>query len=347
MNEYILGILIALAAGFLLVIIKYMPRSRWNPRSWTLTIDLSPKRKMVPATVPSEALDIRDEARFNFRNTRWEMSKKAVLKAEDFATPLSEAPDSLVFSSKMGHLDCLISYVFEPGDRLCGARYIFQPDYADGTRYLADFDFLLKVIQDKFGPPQQNSIEWLNETFKDNKDFFGFALMEGHFERTVEWLTQRTLIACTLGREDGRIFYHISYVPTTPLDPFFEGPSPVMARPGDQMDNSPGSLPADPSGGPPGGSMGDPMGDLADGHCPDETAHLTPEEAAHIRMRSLWGDGRPWPPDSPGDMATLPGATVGHEMYWAPGHEPDEPLGLKQGAPLGHEPDKAPEASKS
>ena len=218
MNEHVLVILIVMVVGFLLVVAKYLPRGRvrtLHEVSQPTERSKASQDTMVPATIPSEALDINDEARFNFRNTRWEMSRDAVKKAEDFIPPVSEPENTLVFRSRVGHLGCLITYNFE-SDKLCGARYTFTPEYIDGARYLSDFAFLHKVLCDKFGQPQKSSIVWLNETFKNNRDLQGLALMEGHFVRTEEWLTQRTLISYTLGCKDGKVFFDMAYVPTKP-----------------------------------------------------------------------------------------------------------------------------------
>ena len=300
MNEHILVILIAVAVGFLLVAGKYLPGRRGRtffavPRPEK--DERSPQETMIPAAVPSEALDINDEAKFNFRNTRWGMNRKSVKKAEDFANPVSDVGSSLVFRSRIGHLDCLIFYAFEAGDRLCGARYTFTPNYIDGVRYLSDFSFLLKVLRDKFGPPQRSAVAWQNETFKDKPALFGLALVEGHFMRTEEWLTRRTLIFYTMGREEQQVVFHIAYVPTSPPE-FLDATAPpapeeVSALPllPDTFLGVDASLDSEalvelvaPD------SVEDSETDDLSADSGEEQAaeYLSPEQSAYLRMQKMW-----------------------------------------------------------
>ena len=300
MNEHILVILIAVAVGFLLVAGKFVRRRRgrgFSALSLPEKDERTPKVTMVPAAVPSEALDINDEARFNFRNTRWGMNRKSVKKAEDFANPVSDVGASLVFRSRIGYLDCLISYVFEAGDRLCGARYTFTPGYIDGVRYLEDFSFLLKILCDKFGPPQRSAVVWQNETFKDKPAFFGLALVEGHFMRTEEWLTRRTLISFSMGREEQQVVFHIAYVPTSPpesleaADPPAQEEAPPLPRVPDAFPDS-DTFP-DPEAlvdlVAPDGADDSETADLPAEDSLEQTAEpLSPEQSAHLRMQKMW-----------------------------------------------------------
>lgn len=214
MDGYILGILIAIGGGFLLVAMRFLPSFRIGlPEADGQVEQASKQKKMIPTIIPSEALDVTDEAKFNFRNTRWGMPQDVVRRSEDGAAPVVDSPAVLIFQSKIAHIACQVIYSFTGDDKLCGARYLFVPDYVDGERYLADFEFILKFVRDKFGNPQKFTTHWLNRTFEDKKDFHALALMEGHFIRKVEWLTRRTSITYVLGNQEGSVLFCIDYTP--------------------------------------------------------------------------------------------------------------------------------------
>lgn len=160
----------------------------------------------------SEAMSVDDEYRFNFRRARWGMTREQVKSHDDFTGVVMEDHRTVFYNSRLGHMNCKVSYCMGEGDTLVGGRYEFTSVYEDGNRYTADFNTLLELYKDRFGAPLSLETVWNNQTFEKRKDFHGIAFMEGHMERRARWITPRTGVVLFLGHDaKGDINFFIEY----------------------------------------------------------------------------------------------------------------------------------------
>ena len=144
---------------------------------------------------------------FDFRKTKWGMSKKEVLKAEGIL-PKDSSEASLVFESVLANKNTLLEYFFSNGV-LARAIYFINQGYYDPARHYQDFLLLNKLLKKKYGKSKDFKKIWsgtksLRKEFDEPQAvYFGYLVL------TTDWEIKRTLITHILkksGSEGG--MYH-------------------------------------------------------------------------------------------------------------------------------------------
>ena len=64
---------------------------------------------------------------------------------------------------------------------------------------------------EKYGPPSQESTNWLNATYRNNRQKWGLALSLGHIEYVANWKTQNTTIECSLREQNYNLICLLEY----------------------------------------------------------------------------------------------------------------------------------------
>lgn len=146
---------------------------------------------------------------FTFRRTRWG-NAPAEVQASESGELVKASEDGLIFKDRVSKFPCLIAYFFAHG-RLVRAKYNLLVEHALSNEYIADFDFLLGILQKKYGQPSDSQKHWLDERYKDDEEAHGRAVLLGHLVLYEAWLTESTEVSLMLRGDDNRIFLEIEY----------------------------------------------------------------------------------------------------------------------------------------
>lgn len=146
---------------------------------------------------------------FTFRRTRWGFSPSEVQAAES-GELVKASEDGLIFKDRISKFPCLIAFFFARG-HLVRAKYNLLVEHALSSEYLADFEFLLGILQKKYGTPTDSQKHWLDERYKEDEEAWGRAVLLGHLVLYEAWLTESTEISLMLRGDDNRIYLEIEY----------------------------------------------------------------------------------------------------------------------------------------
>ncbi len=137
-----------------------------------------------------------DKENYDFRKSRWGMSRDEVKSTED-ATFIGSTEDFLFYDGRVANMDCGISYNFV-NNMLVSARYGFTEEHSNKNDYLYDFFKLKDILKEKYGDPAIDDIDWRNRLYVDSEEDYGFAVSLGHLELFAAWDTPSTGISCRL-----------------------------------------------------------------------------------------------------------------------------------------------------
>jgi len=135
---------------------------------------------------------------YDFRQTQWGMSKKQVKTSEKTSLIIDE-PDHLSYHDDVtGIGSTQIAYIFV-NDELARATYAFLKRYADENAYINNYFTWKETLTDKYGKPLYDKIIWKGETYKDDSDKRGLAVVTGELIYFSEWGTPDSEIRLYLG----------------------------------------------------------------------------------------------------------------------------------------------------
>lgn len=160
-----------------------------------------------------------DAQQYDFRKTRWGMSRPEVKSSEDadyvgagtIGIDDEKYDTSLVYEDKIGGLDVTILYIFT-NEKLSQGIYQFKSRYSDPNTYLVNFNKMVEAYKKKYGAPWEVKEEWKDEKYKNDPDKLGQALTEGHISYSTTWQTLETEITVGLNKgEDISLYvYYLS-----------------------------------------------------------------------------------------------------------------------------------------
>lgn len=147
---------------------------------------------------------------FDFRKTRWGMSRSEVLAAEEYDLHEGEK----VFTSKTHHqladFDAVIGYVFTD-DRLVRAGYIIDEKHTNRNDHIHDYTTLKKLLTKKYGEPIEDEVLWFNDLYRDDVEQWGTAVSIGHLNFYSQWDLEETMIMLLLTGENFDTNHKIEY----------------------------------------------------------------------------------------------------------------------------------------
>ncbi|MFC1607221.1 hypothetical protein ACFL47_04550 [Candidatus Latescibacterota bacterium] len=165
---------------------------------------------------PQQAIDTvvdekpAEEAPFDFRKTRWGMTREDVMKAEGPADDTVAVSDSLIYTRQLLGKDVRLTYMFT-NSTLVGSSYLFLTVHEKNTDYMTVYEEISEALKKKYGYPRENNIIWHNDYFKEDPDSYGIALGIGHLAFSSRWESVKTKVLSTLEGENGEIRHMIEY----------------------------------------------------------------------------------------------------------------------------------------
>ena len=168
----------------------------------TPTTTQPPKTEPEPET----ALD----GQFDFRHTKWGMSKKEVKKSEK-TSPEYDSDEALGFTETISGLSCRLIYLFVE-DKLVKTRYHFTNTHTNMSDFFDDFSSIKDTLVKKYGSPSKDRTLWKNDTFEKNKNNWGMALGMGHVSMFSKWEMPSTVITLHLSGENMETTFGVEYL---------------------------------------------------------------------------------------------------------------------------------------
>ena len=98
-----------------------------------------------------------DKENYDFRKTRWGMSRDEVKPTED-TTFVAEDETFLSYDGHVANMDCYISYRFV-NNILVSAMYRFTEEHSNKNDYLYDYFKLKRILKKKYGDPAIDDID--------------------------------------------------------------------------------------------------------------------------------------------------------------------------------------------
>ena len=115
-----------------------------------------------------------------FRNTTWGMTKAEVKQTESLE--LTESDDEiLVYETSFLGLDTYIFFAFNSGNLVSGG-YAFNNKHTNDNNYIEDYHSIKELLTEKYGEPESDEVNWTNDSWKHNKNEWGYAISQGHLE---------------------------------------------------------------------------------------------------------------------------------------------------------------------
>ena len=153
---------------------------------------------------------------FNFRKTKWGMSKNEVLKSEKIKPTCNSCyksqmhDDILLYSSKLLAKNVTIEYGFING-QLVAASYMLAEKHTNKNDYISDLKQFKKALINKYGKPDKDVMRWKNDLYKDRPQDWGLAVSVGHLGYLSEWFEPKTDIHLYLNGDNFKVICGIWY----------------------------------------------------------------------------------------------------------------------------------------
>lgn len=144
--------------------------------------------------------------KYDFRKTKWGMTKQEVMKSEDGAV---ESNGDLIIFDSISNIPVIVIYQFS-NNKLASAGYVFQGKHINNDLFLEDFDKINGILIEKYGKPNKDLKIWSSES-KIRNDNLGFSVSVGALSFRTAWFLPRTGIVHSLSGDNGNINHIVTY----------------------------------------------------------------------------------------------------------------------------------------
>ncbi len=152
------------------------------------------------------------ETDFDFRQTKWGMSKEQVIAAEGTPVAATEGKDQLDqlgYETEVAGLKASTILAFVNG-KMARAGYVLLETYAEPNQYVISFGRWLDGLKEKYGAPKPD-IQWLNDLYRKDEKKYAFAISAGHLIIRDSWETERTTIQLIMSGKNFQVTVAIIY----------------------------------------------------------------------------------------------------------------------------------------
>jgi tetratricopeptide (TPR) repeat protein len=151
------------------------------------------------------------DIKFDYRNTRWGMTKEQV-KASETMKIVYEKESVILYHGELAGMETTVHYTFKE-KMLLGCVQRFIGNYIDDNNYILDYKKAKDALTHKYGPPVTDEQLWSNNTYKDNPQDWGFAVRRGDLVFRSSWKFNYTEIGLGLNSNslDNGIIHAVSY----------------------------------------------------------------------------------------------------------------------------------------
>jgi hypothetical protein len=146
----------------------------------------------------------------DFRYAKWGMTQKEVIAFEDKLDPVEKTENRITYKTKILNKNVELNYLFAQ-NKLIGASYKLDDNYLNSNHFISTYLQFKQILTKKYGRQSKEITNWIDDTYRDNREKWGLALSLGHTEYATFWKTQNTTIECSLREENFNISCLIKY----------------------------------------------------------------------------------------------------------------------------------------
>lgn len=146
---------------------------------------------------------------FLFRDNVWGSTKSEVMAIE--GNPDISNNEGILYSGKniMG-LDSYLLFMFD-NDSLYGGAYSIIDNHIDDSYHIIDFFTLKDALTTKYGDPYIDEVIWYNNFWRDDYNYWKYALITGDLKLLSRWEVGSTEIALSLSGRDYEIEFLVLF----------------------------------------------------------------------------------------------------------------------------------------
>ena len=151
----------------------------------------APQEKSNPETV--KELEVNDPGPFDFRRTRWGMTREEVTQRET-SKPIRTDVGSVIYKDVLLGHDVFVLYEFFDG-KLYSASYLLNDDqYSNNNNFVDAYRDIVSSLTEKYGKPKENENHWSQNLYKGDYERRGMAYAAGHRTSRAKWEKDGTTI---------------------------------------------------------------------------------------------------------------------------------------------------------
>ena len=175
---------------------------------------------------------------FDFRKTRWGMSRREVLSSER-EEPIYKSLNRLLYATSVIDKQVMLQYDFG-NDQLYRARYILVAKHVVDDKYVTDYQDIQGVLTAKYGKPKRNETIWKKGAGIRHDLQPGVSVSIGHLTMVSEWETPQTEIIAALSGKDFKIQCEVTYTSKVyqPLVQSSDQTDPSLGGQGGELGNA-------------------------------------------------------------------------------------------------------------
>jgi hypothetical protein len=144
-----------------------------------------------------------------FRGAAWGSTSSQIRRREHAALE-RVARNALVYTTSVGGLDTEATFFFIDSKLVIG-RYNFTTEHIDDLDYIEDYEHVMGLMADRYGPPVVDRTLWTADVYRDRPEAWGFAVVLGHLSRAAEWDTQDSRVTLRLFGDGEHITLRLDY----------------------------------------------------------------------------------------------------------------------------------------
>jgi hypothetical protein len=147
---------------------------------------------------------------YNFRYTRWGMTQKEVIDSEKKLDPVEKTENLIKYKTQILGKNVELLYLFSH-NKLIGSSYKLEDNYLNSQHFISTYKKFREALTRKYGQPNEDTMSWLNDTYKIDRKKWGLALSLGHTKYVSLWDTQKTNIKSSLREANNYVLCSIEY----------------------------------------------------------------------------------------------------------------------------------------
>jgi len=147
---------------------------------------------------------------YNFRYTRWGMTEEEVIASEIKTDPIEKDENSIKYKTQILGKNIELVYLFAQ-NKLIGSLYKLDENYLNSQHFMQTYFEFKDALMQKYGQPNKETMNWINDTYRNVRNKWGLALSLGHLEYFAFWKTQSTTIECSLRADNFNVLCLVEY----------------------------------------------------------------------------------------------------------------------------------------
>lgn len=149
-----------------------------------------------------------DQPAYDFRKIRWGMNPDQVKATE--GKPVSDSQGVLAYDVTVDGYDVSLYYTFVES-QLVSAMYAFKVKHNNPQEYLDDFAKVKAILQQKYGVPKIDKMEWKDNLYKNDPEHWGLAVSVGVMICRTIWENNSTQIGEALWGDNFEVKFAVRY----------------------------------------------------------------------------------------------------------------------------------------